>query len=500
MPEKEVKILELNRYRNVNQKDVEAVINFVSGKVKSDKPPTNWAKRFGDKLAVKNGKLLLDGRIVVANEERDDLMRDLIYNTKSDVAPSRDAGYYLIKKRYANVSRRQWLTFLKKQRVIRLTDNAPAARKRGGKKLTRKGELEMDLFFISRNDVPKHMQIGVKDMYPVLVVVDRLTSLCFVAYTGRKLQSKVSPKVKEALDFFAQKLNMPKQNLVMYADAGKEFDPKVLKDAKVEFNIVTAGNKVEKKNSDIQRQFHRLKNAKRLTSVSDGLKQATIIVNNSYNRVIKMSANEAAEKYSNKEETTKLLTEYNKHRAKADTDRRRPLKVGDHVRIVMKSTKNNPFYKAYRGKQYTKEGYPVSESNKQFFKDKEVTKEHYEITEVRGKDPTKYRVNKKLYTRDRLSEPLPPIEIKDKNGKVTSVVYSDPKSEELLRKRGAKPKKKAKASPMESGVGAAKSTRGRKKKVMQAKMEPKKGATVHAFKDTSEAETELDRLKKIVKA
>ena len=151
----EDKIIELNRYRNVNLKDIDAVKKFVTGKVKDNKPPNAWAKRFKDKLSVKGGKLLLDGRIVVANEERDDLMRDIVYNPKSDVAPSRDAGYYLIKKRYANVSRRQWLTFLKKQRVIRMTDNAPPAQKRGGKKLTRKGELEMDLFFISKDDVPK---------------------------------------------------------------------------------------------------------------------------------------------------------------------------------------------------------------------------------------------------------------------------------------------------------------------------------------------------------
>ena len=204
--DKQESIIELNRYRNVNRKDISDVINFLKTNSKDKSAPNSWSKRFKTKLTVKDGKLYLDERLVVANEDRDDLMRKITYDTKSDVAPSRDAGYHLIKKRYANISRRQWVTFLKKQRVIRMTDNAPAKKKAGGKKLNKKGELEMDLFFISRDDVPKHMQIGLKELYPVLVVADRLTSLCYVAYTGLKTQAKVNPKVRLALEFFSQKM------------------------------------------------------------------------------------------------------------------------------------------------------------------------------------------------------------------------------------------------------------------------------------------------------
>ena len=342
------------------------------------------------------------------------------------------------------------------------------------------------------------MHIGVKELYAILVVVDRLTSLCFVAYTGRKTRKAVSPKLKEALDFFAKRLVTSKASLIMFMDAGKEFDPQIFKDAKMDYHIVAAGSKVEKKNSDIQRQFHRLKNAKRLTSIKDGLAQATKIVNASYNRVIKMSADEAAEKYSSKEETQKLILEYNKHREKADEDRRRPLKEGDMVRLVMKSTKASPFYKAYRGKQYTQDGYPVNEKNKQFYKNRSITKEAYKVTEIKGKNPRKYKVDGKWHSRDRLSEPLPPIEIKDKDGKITSIVYSDPKSEALLRERDKKPKKKVEASPMETGPAPAKSTKA-KKKVEQAKMVPSDKAVTHAFKDTAEAETEYTKVRERVR-
>ena len=114
---------------------------------------------------------------MVGNDERDDLMRELVYKKNSDVAPSRDAGYYTIKSRYLNVSRRNWVEFLKKQRVIRQTDNAPPTQKKGGKKIHRRGELEMDLFFLSRKDLPKEMTKTAAKLFPVINIVDRLTSL-----------------------------------------------------------------------------------------------------------------------------------------------------------------------------------------------------------------------------------------------------------------------------------------------------------------------------------
>lgn len=494
MSPKNTNLIELNRYRNVNQKDVDNTKLFVAGKIKESELPT-WAKRFKDDLSVKDNQLILGDRIVVSNQEREALMRKLIYDSKSDVAPSRDAGYYLIKKRYANISRRQWLAFLKAQRVIRKTDNAPRKAKQGGKKLSRTGELECDLFFISRKDLPDYLKKGGTDLYAVLVVCDRLTSLCYVELTGSKERKSVTPALKKAVNFFKERLSVPAAKQIWYMDGGTEFDPKFFSARKIERIVVTAGSKVEKKNSDIQRQFHRLKNAERLSSIQDGLEQATKIVNNSYNRVIKMTANEAAEKYSDKGESKKLIQEYNKHREKADEDRRKPLKVGDMVRIVMKSAKNNPFYKAYRGKTYTRDGYPVNEDNKQFYKNRELTKEFYEVMALRGKNPTKYKVDKKWYIRSRLSEPIP--KMKDSGGKVIKkngkYQYTDQASEALMRRKIAdrKPKKKAKAP--------SKSTRAAKKKApIKKTMVPGEKATVNAFVDLAAAITENQKVRKII--
>ena len=277
-------------------------------------------------------------------------------------------------------------------------------------------------------------------------------------------------------------------------DGGTEFDPKFFSARNIERHIVAAGAKVEKKNSDIQRQFHRLKNAERLSSIQDGLKQATKIVNNSYNRVIKMTANEAADKYSSKDETKKVMEEYNKHREKADEDRRKPLVVGAMVRIVMKSAKNNPFYKAYRGTTYTQDGYPVHEGNKQFYKNRDLTKEFYEVTAVRGKNPTKYKVDKKWYIRSRLSEPIP--KMKDAEGKVVmkngKPRYTDTKSDRLLQKRRVdrKTKKKPKAKPKAPGA---------KKVVIKKTMLPSEKATMNAFQDIAEATNEIEDIHKILR-
>ena len=488
-------LIELNRYRNVNNSDIETTKLFVTGKLKGTEKPPTWANRFKDELSVKKGNLMLGDRVVVSNQERESLMRKLIYDTTSDVAPSRDAGYYLIKKRYANISRRQWLAFLKSQKIIRKSDNAPQQAKQGGKKLTRTGELECDLFFISRDDLPKYMQKGVTQLYAVLVCVDRLTSLCYTELTFTKERQDVTPALGRAVDFFSKRLAVPAAKQIWYMDAGKEFDPKFFSKRKIERHVVTAGNKVEKKNSDIQRQFHRLRRAERFKSIEDGLEQSTTVVNSSYNRVIKMSANEAAEKYSNKDESKKLMNEYNKHREKADSDRRRPLKIGDMVRLVMKSTKSTPFYKAYRGTQYTRDGYPVNEGNKAWYKDRKVTKEFYEIKEIRGKNPTKYKADGKWHTRDRLSEPIP--KMKDDQGKVIKIdgkfQYTDKTSEALVAQRKKdrnkrKPKAKAPSKKKKAAV------------VEKDTMIPSKDATVHAFKEDIDAVEEHEKTRKEIMA
>ena len=489
---KDTDFMALNRYRNVNRKEIDEAKRFLSGQLDKSKV-ASWVKRFDKHLEVKGNELLLDGKIVVGNDERDDLMRELVYAKDSDVAPSRDAGYYTVKKRYANISRRNWMNFLKKQRVIRQTDNAPPKQKHGGRKLNKKGELEADLFFIGVKDLAedqhRKLRIGDKQQYYVLNVVDRLTSYCKLYYCTNKTKKVVGKKLKQSLDFFADLLNINKSDITVFTDNGGEFSDKGWGDVvgNVKHVVIEVGPKVEQKNSHVQRVFHRLKNAERITSISDGLRQAEVIVNKSYNRVMKMSAEEAVKKYNDPDETKKLLLKYNAQRQKADTDRRADLQVGDWVRIVVKSSKDSPFYKAYRGVTYTREGFPINPDNKHAHKGKSVTKKAYEVKDSKGKNPKKYLVDGKWYPRDRLSEPLPVK--KDKDGKKT-LDYPDEKSEALIRGRIKKPVRAKPAPKPEKPKPDKKATPAVKK--MAKKVEK----VVDKLEDEDDADEKVAELKK----
>ena len=160
----------------------------------------------------------------------------------------------------------------------------------------------------------------------------------------------------------------------------------------IDHHIVAVGSKVEQKNSHIQRNFHRLKNAKRGNTINAVLQQAVDITNNSYNRVLKKTPAEAVAEYTTPEGLKKIKEQYNSNRAKADTDRRKPLKVGDWVRVLIKKEKEGTFYKAYRGTTYTKRDFPVNDQNLKNFPDKALSKESYEIKATRGSNPKQYQI------------------------------------------------------------------------------------------------------------
>ena len=107
-------MIELNRYKNLQRSDIDAAIKFIQGSLDAKDAPS-WIKRFKkeDKnIKIKKNNLFIEGLMVVGNDERDTLMRSLVYDKGSTIAPSRDAGYYSIKKKYLNVSRRNWTDFL----------------------------------------------------------------------------------------------------------------------------------------------------------------------------------------------------------------------------------------------------------------------------------------------------------------------------------------------------------------------------------------------------
>ena len=444
MPEKP-NFTALNRYHDkspgggISKAGIALAKKFVAGNAKREELPS-WAKRFADYLEVKGDKLILDGKEIIAKENRETVMRDLVYTKDSDVGLARDAGYYQIKKRYWNIQRRKWQEFLKAQESIRKTDNLPPRQKSGGRKLKRKGELEADLFVISKKDLPAKLQKSLdpnpKSLkgakagnYQCLNVVDRLTSYCKVFYVRNATAATVRNGLEKALKAFEELLDMKRSEFIVLHDDGGEFrNEDSWKMLKVKHAVVNVGNKVEQKNSHVQRIFHRLKNSNRMTSVSDGLLQAEKIANESYNRVLKMSPSEAVTKY-NGPAGDKLMQRYNAARAKGSEDMRGPLKVGNKVRKVLRPTKkatDYTFVKAYHGKTFTDELYTV--------------------TKVKRKgDMTLYQLNNKdeWFRRDRLSENTPHTDLESRKlTKKTKVSVA--KEEEEKKEEESPPKSESK--------------------------------------------------------
>ena len=83
-----------NKYGGINKAGIALTKKFVSGKLKEGEKLPRWAERFKEHFSVSGDKLMLDGKEVIAKEDRDKTMRDLVYKKDSDVGLARDAGYY----------------------------------------------------------------------------------------------------------------------------------------------------------------------------------------------------------------------------------------------------------------------------------------------------------------------------------------------------------------------------------------------------------------------
>ena len=55
--EEEPNFMALNRYRNVNKKEIEDAKRFVLSNTKDKSKVASWVKRYADHLTVKDGKL-----------------------------------------------------------------------------------------------------------------------------------------------------------------------------------------------------------------------------------------------------------------------------------------------------------------------------------------------------------------------------------------------------------------------------------------------------------
>ena len=457
-----------NKYGGINKEGIALTKKFVSGKLKEGEKLPRWAERFKEHFSVSGDKLMLDGKEVIAKEDRDKVMRDLVYKKDSDVGLARDAGYYQIQKRYWNIPRRKWQTFLKKQESLRKTDNLPPRQKAGGRKLKRKGEIEVDVFVITNEDLKSHKYLrkkGADDKlnppksldFKVLNAVDRLTSFCKTFLVNRADAATVKTAVDKSLIFFQDLLQLKRSEMKVYSDAGGEFSAAQWPKLNVEHEFVSVGNKVEQKNSHLQRIFHRLKNSERITSVSDGLRQSEKIANESYNRILKMSPAEAVKKY-NGPDGDRLMELYNNARKKGDEDRRGKLEVGMRVRKVTRKTKkaaDYTFVKAYHGNTFTDDTYEIKRVEKRgdnyLYQLKDGTNKFYRRDRISENTPAAdIESRKRVRGNRKRNDPTPPPSPKGVKTRAAKKKESEGKDDEKLEEKQSEvpsPKKVKKPAP-----------------------------------------------------
>ena len=134
------------RYR-FTKNNVDKAIKFLKG---SEKKQPAFLKKY--KGSVKDGNLFLNDARVIPKEEVESFLRKKVLTGK--VPLSRDGlYYYLVKAKYAGVTRAQIDTFLKKQKFIRKTDRLQPTSKKTKRKVKRKGQIAYDLIEINWKDL-----------------------------------------------------------------------------------------------------------------------------------------------------------------------------------------------------------------------------------------------------------------------------------------------------------------------------------------------------------
>ena len=411
--------MEINRFR-FTDKAVAKAIQVLKGDIAKSKAPT-FLKRFKE-IQLRNGKLFYQEKEIIKTSDIAKKVRDLLYTKGSTTPWSRDAGYAALSKKYIGISRRAFRDVTSAQKIKVESDNVPPAIKKKGRKLSKKGQIEIDLFHISRNDLPKELQGKITDISVpntqsyVLSMIDKLTGLYYGHYVGKsKSRTKVMKAVRDGGKWFAERLGVPVEKQIYLRDRGKEFAPQ----SELKGRLMKLGPAVEGVNSHVQRIMHRLIAAKRggLQSV---VKQAMAIKNNTKSTISGATPDEASKK-----DGKDLAPAYNKKRATGEPDKYQKLGIGHLVRIVTKKPKGT-FYKAYQKTQYSKKLYPI----------KRVSKNK----------PWTYFVGGLWKSRDQISGPQKPIDqeaekllaSRTQYGNKKTVVTMAEKKEKLISKKRAK--------------------------------------------------------------
>ena len=276
----------------------------------------NFMKKYPFK--VKGNKLFLEGREVIPNEDRETYLRGILYDKDSDYPLARDSLFYLLKKEVINISKRFIESFLKKQKVIVERTAKPRKEKRKFVvNIKKAGAVSGDLVHIEKNDLPdgympdieqedmnayipgsddnKPNWSKVKKTYYMYNIVDKLTGYLCTEIVPSKDERIIWAATQKLFDRMAKALNTPVT--VLELDQGTEFNlsEKNLKKQKVTVKRLRTNALVESVNAKLQRIFYTTVKMKR-SGFYDSIKKAVEISNNTFNRKVGMTPNEAVEK------------------------------------------------------------------------------------------------------------------------------------------------------------------------------------------------------------
>ena len=311
--------MNINRY-NFTQAVVKRAI-------KGNNPPTFMQEH---NFKVKDGKLVLDGKVVIPNEERDQYLRQLLYKSGSTAPMGRDSLYHYVKTLpVLNISKRDIEKFLKSQNVIVTRSARPKQEKRQFYSTVKKaGICSGDLAHIRPQDMPSmdYMPsrqdddpdtewkpgVSMKNIWKsgtsgdryFYNLVDIYTGWLETEVVGTKLETVIAKATKKLVARMAKALGTPVRE-IQY-DFGTEFNLSVknLEKKKIRVRRMRTNAVVEQTNAKMQRIFYTIVAQKR-TGFKGSVEQAVAISNNTKNRRLGMTPKEAVAKLRGGEQPEK---------------------------------------------------------------------------------------------------------------------------------------------------------------------------------------------------
>jgi hypothetical protein len=151
------------------------------------------------------------------------------------------------------------------------------------------------------------------------------------------------------------------------SDKGYEFDFKLYKKWGLRHKVVDRASLIEAKNAHIQRVLYRIAKMGISRDIKELLKMTQDVVNNTKSSLTKVTPNEAVG-----QPTVQLSKIYNKKRGKGSGVKVEPrtFKKGDKVRfnLLKAKEKGDKFYKAYKGKTWSRKAYPILQTRGNTYK------------------------------------------------------------------------------------------------------------------------------------